>query len=328
MKKICMKVQVYLGRWSVISIVILLLSIASWVPAQSTSAAKMDLGSRTAKGGFKNENDIRDKFNNWREDGDARDWLAAMNYELADIESVRAAKPHGEKADVTVRIRLVKRSEQGKTVLPQSRKDAEKKAEETIENVEGISIKLVSSPNGFNQIDKRWLKNYARKWNLPADVVAALRLYLGEVPPNKPSRDKRRMFLNELEPAQQKAVIEFFTVNKEMIVSDLIEGDGSDAASWMMVAFKATEKPRWVIRSSADAVRFFSEGPVEMTRAGNLKIGRITMQRKGGDGGRETAKMLQFKINPALLLGAGRASGIRVSGIPNRNSSIGPVRPR
>ena len=39
-----------------------------------------------------------------------------------------------------------------------------------------------------------------------------------------------------------------------------------------------------------------------ITKQGNLKIGRITMQRKGGDGGRETAKMLQFKINPALLL--------------------------
>jgi R.HinP1I restriction endonuclease len=29
------------------------------------------------------------------------------------------------------------------------------------------------------------------------------------------------------------------------------------------------------------------------------------MQRKGGDGGRETARMLQFKINPALLFKAG-----------------------
>ncbi|MFN0140424.1 MAG: hypothetical protein ACKVQW_10120 [Pyrinomonadaceae bacterium] len=26
------------------------------------------------------------------------------------------------------------------------------------------------------------------------------------------------------------------------------------------------------------------------------------MQRKGGDGGRDTAKMLQFKINPGLLV--------------------------
>jgi len=48
-------------------------------------------------------------------------------------------------------------------------------------------------------------------------------------------------------------------------------------------------------------IKFFSEGPVEITRQGNLKIGRITMQRKGGDGGRETAKMLQFKVNPTLL---------------------------
>jgi len=72
----------------------------------------------------------------------------------------------------------------------------------------------------------------------------------------------------------------------------------------MMVALKATEKTRWVIKTSTDAAKFFGEGKVEVTRAGNLKIGRITMQRKGGDGGRETAKMLQFKINPALLFDA------------------------
>ncbi len=96
----------------------------------------------------------------------------------------------------------------------------------------------------------------------------------------------------------------FFSANKDAVVSDLIAGDGTHAAGWMMVALKATENTRWVIRSSADAVRFFGEGKVEITRAGNLKIGRITMQRKGGDGGRETAKMLQFKINPALLFEA------------------------
>ena len=43
------------------------------------------------------------------------------------------------------------------------------------------------------------------------------------------------------------------------------------------------------------------EGDVEITQAGNLKIGQITIQRKGGDNGRQTAKMLQFKINPVQL---------------------------
>jgi len=46
---------------------------------------------------------------------------------------------------------------------------------------------------------------------------------------------------------------------------------------------------------------YFGNGEILITSRGNFKIGRITMQRKGGDGGRPTANMLQFKINPAEL---------------------------
>ena len=38
-----------------------------------------------------------------------------------------------------------------------------------------------------------------------------------------------------------------------------------------------------------------------MTPRGSLKIGRITVQRKGGDNGRKTANMLQFKIDPTEI---------------------------
>ena len=48
-------------------------------------------------------------------------------------------------------------------------------------------------------------------------------------------------------------------------------------------------------------INHFGNGDIMITKQGNIKIGNITMQRKGGDGGRETAKMLQFKINPAEL---------------------------
>ncbi len=268
-------------RWIVLWVFLLSLLIGGSSYAQSTKSAKAELGSETAKNGFKNEDEIRDKFNNWKTDPDAREWLAAMNYKLAEIESVTATKPHGEKADVEVRVK----SKNG-------------------EKVDGISIKLVSSPNGFNQIDKRWLSHYVKMWKIPADVEASLKLFLGETPPTKPGRTPDRMYLNELEPAEQKAVVDFFTSHKDDIVSDLFQGDGAHAAGWVMVALKATDKPRWVIRTSTDTIRFFGEGKVELTRNGNLKIGRITMQRKGGDGGRETAKMLQFKINPALLFDA------------------------
>ena len=260
---------------------VLISLVATFAFGQKTAAAKAEVGSKTAKAGFKNEDEIRDKFNNWRTDEDARVWLAAMNYKLDDIESVVAAKPHGEKADVELRVR----TRRGETK-------------------EGISIKLVSSEAGFNQIDKRWLSTYAKKWRMPSDVLTALKYFVGETPPYKPGRAGNRMYLNELDAEAQRAVIDFFEVNKDEIVSDLFEGDGTHAAGWMMVALRSSDKPRWALRPSADAVKFFSEGPVVLTRGGSLKIGRITMQRKGGDGGRDTAKMLQFKINPALLFDA------------------------
>ncbi len=275
-RRTCKKIM---ARKILLLFLILVLDIASY--GQEPQAAKIALGSKTAKDGFRNETEIAGKFNNWRTDEDAKIWLATMNYKIAEIENVAATKPHGEKADVQVKITIKKR-----------------------DFTEGISIKLVSSSNGFNQIDKRWLATYAKIWKMPADVVAALKFFLGETKPGKPSRNADRMFLNELSSEARAAVVDFFTANKSNILSDLFKGDGRQSAAWMMVALKSQEKPRWVLRNIEDTIRFFGTGNVSITRSGNLKIGRITMQRKGGDGGRETAKMLQFKINPVLLFDA------------------------
>jgi hypothetical protein len=46
----------------------------------------------------------------------------------------------------------------------------------------------------------------------------------------------------------------------------------------------------------------FYDGDVVISPRGSFKIGKITIQRKGGDAGRASANMLQFKINPALLV--------------------------
>lgn len=255
-----------------------IIAVSISVIAGQSVPDKKELGSRTAKDGFKNETAIAAKFNDWKSDVEAQQWLAFMGYKLSEIQLVTASKPHGEKADVLVRIKT-----------------------RSSEKNEGISIKLVTTKNGFNQIDKRWLNTYARIWKMPPQVVDGLRFFVGELPPDKPSRDSKRMFLNELDPNQRNAIVDFFTANKREIVSDIFSGDGEFGAGWMIVASVAGEKPQWVLRKIDYVVDFFSDGPVEMTRQGNLKIGRITMQRKGGDGGRDTAKMLQFKINPALL---------------------------
>jgi hypothetical protein len=260
--------------------VLLLFSTAGVLTAQAPErAAAAERGSETAKGGFRNEDEIRDKFNAWRSDDDAKAWLRLLGHDPGAVGSVTAAKPHGDKADVVVTVRSI----DGSAFR------------------HGISIKLVSSPNGFNQIDKRWLRQYAKMWDMPADVAAALRLFVGEDPPNGKSRRPERMFLTELEKEARESVVAFFTANKQRIVEDLIRGEGANKADFFMVAWKPGKDKSYVIVPSDEAIRFFSEGAVEVTRSGNLKIGRITMQRKGGDGGRETAKMLQFKLNPALL---------------------------
>lgn len=67
---------------------------------------KVKLGSKTAKDGFKNEQHIADKFNNWINDNDAKEWLHIMGYQLNMIEYVKAVVLSGYKADVNVKVQI------------------------------------------------------------------------------------------------------------------------------------------------------------------------------------------------------------------------------
>jgi hypothetical protein len=67
------------------------------------------------------------------------------------------------------------------------------------------------------------------------------------------------------------------------------------------VILKINGESRWVLKSINQVMNVFGSGDIRITREDSLKIGKIGMQRKGGDGGRDTAKMLQFKINPVEL---------------------------
>ena len=243
--------------------------------------ALIKLGSKTAKAGFSNEDDIVIKFNNWQKDTDAKEWLGLMGYKLDEVEKVEAVKLHGYKTDVQVQITIYL-----------------KKAI----SVENLSIKLVSNTTGFNQIDKRWVKNYIEMWDIPADITLILQKYTGEVKSNKKDlRDPRRMFFDEMLPEEVSKVLSFFTKNKILIVSELIKGRGIFSAGWMLVALKLGDEVRWTLKSINHALNIFSEGEVLITKQGNLRIGKIGMQRKGGDNGRDSANMLQFKANPLLL---------------------------
>lgn len=242
------------------------------------------LGSETAKGGFRNEKDVIDRFNNWAKDEVAQKWLKAMGYKISDIEYVKASKVRGQyKADIQVRVRIV----------------IKLKSQEDLQN---LQVKLVSNPQGFNQIDKRWVDKYVELWDIPEDITKILKLFTGETKPTKKGlKDKRRMLLTEMDKNDQDKIVGFFKNNKILIVSDLLKGRGEFSADWVLVILRVNAESRWTLKSINEAMNVFGSGDVRITSQGSLKIGKVGMQRKGGDAGRDTSKMLQFKINPIEL---------------------------
>ena len=239
------------------------------------------LGSQTARSGFQNEKDVIKTFNNWTTDELAQQWLVAMEYNLDDIEYVSAQLVKGHfKADIQVQVTI--------------------KLTNVID-CQNIQVKLVSNKRGFNQIDKRWIERYQSLWNMPENIANILKHYTGELPPYRTdTRDRRRMFLDEMSPSDTQSLITWLTNNKPMIINDILKGRGHFSAEWILVIRK-TNKYDWVLLPINVAINHYSVGDINFTNRGTLHIGRITMQRKGGDNGRDTAKMLQFKLDPTEL---------------------------
>jgi len=253
------------------------------------------IGSETAKGGFANEKEIAKKFINWKKDKEAQKWLKIMDYNLKKIKKVEAEVLHGHKTDVQIKVTITLKK---------------------LVSVQNLSVKKTNSDADYNQIDKRWVKNYIELWNIPENITTLLKIFCGEISPSEllsekkitqskynSLRDKRRFFMDEFENKHKKTIIDFFTKNKLLIIADIIKGGGKFAADWMLVTRYDTKEDEttWVLADINKAMNIFGEGEVEISPRGSISIGRITLQRKGGDGGRVTGNMLQFKIRPCDL---------------------------
>lgn len=246
-------------------------------------------GSETAKSGFKNEVFVKNTLNEWKQNDLAKKWLIQMGYNLGSIKSVKASlgreiNQGTRKADVIVIVD---------------------------DKPQGISIKKFQA--SFNQIDKRWADSYATLWNIPKNVLIILKKYSGEEgfqPKDllndkevKKLKDRRRFHMNELETKEQELVLSFFKYNLNQIITDLLKGRGTSVADWLLVIkYNNGSVGDSKIISINEAIRYYSSGEVMITKQGNIKIGKITLQRKGGDGGRKTAQMLQFKFSPSEIL--------------------------
>ena len=253
------------------------------------------IGSETAKGGFANEDIIVKKFNFWKKDREAKKWLEIMGYNLKKIKKVEAIKLHGHKTDVQIKVLVT--------------------LKEAI-SIQNISIKKANNDADYNQVDKRWIKSYKEMWRIPPEIVKMLMIFTGEISPEQllkerkitkrkyeTLRDKRRFFLDEFNNNRIEELLNFFKKNKILIVTDIIKGNDKFAADWILVTRYETKKNEtsWVLADINTAMNTFSQGEIKISPQGSLYIGRITMQRKGGDAGRKTANMLQFKIKSCDL---------------------------
>lgn len=245
-------------------------------------------GSEIAKGGFDNEQDVADRFNNWKNDPDAQAWLQVMMYNLEDIAEIKADRigEKGFKSDVFVSIKIkVKNKKNG------GYKDC----------IENIQVKLVSTENGYNQVEKTKVDKYKNQWHMSDDVSKLLKLFDGELSPDRKSKKDNRLFANEFNSDEQKTLVDWLQKNMLMIVGDVIRGRGRFAAEWTLVVHK-WDGYRWTLKAVNEAIGIYcGDCKAEITQRGSFRLGNITLQRKGGDNGKDTANMLQFKADPVIL---------------------------
>ena len=266
------------------------------------------VGSYTAKGGFENEHDIVAKFNNWQNDQVVQNWLSVLGYDFKKILSLKAVQ-------IPSRISKEKMMEFGVTVDKVTETKKYQKADVQIQvkikvddvfYIENISLKKANKGAGFNQIDKRKVETYQSMWGFSDQVASLLKLFTGEIEPSseqqKIIKDVRRVNFQEMSQNDANLVMQFFKNNKHKIINDVFQGRGALKADWMLVTRKNKDGTLdWLLKDIIEVCNFYSVGEIIISPKGSLKIGGITMQRKGGT---PDPTSLQFKCNPLALFEA------------------------
>lgn len=235
--------------------------------------------SEIARSGFIAEDQVVGEFQNWGKSKIAKQWLTSMEFTNIKSVSAKTTRSIGDnsKSDVLVTVNSFR------TV--------------------GISVKKFTA--SYNQIDKRWVDDYQKLWDIPHDVVIILKKYCGaegyrpiDANMSQQVRDDRRYFLTEMKEIERQKILNFFNKNKSRITRDVFAGNSGYQADYILAIKKNDEK---IIRSNIIDIKVAINhygGTAKITKLGNLRLGRITIQRKGGDCGKRTAQMLQFKFSP------------------------------
>lgn len=210
---------------------------------------------------------------------------------------------------------IMKRDEDFKNKLIASKNKGTTKKDVLLSNdllEKGIQAKLVSNnKSGFNQVYRGWVDRFInglQKMGVetPSKVIHLLKLFDGE---EKNTLGAKSVKINKMSEPDQKCLLSWFTEYKQAIVEFVLTGNDKQL-TYVIISVKNETNIEDYPFTIKEYVEFYGKGNVEITEKGCLQIGRIKLQRKGGDGGRETANQLQFKINPLNIIKDGNKQTI------------------
>lgn len=250
---------------------------------------------------------ICEKFDNWKNDNESQQWLTIMGYNTNRLDSVKAIQiPTKLKKETASNYGITE--EEYKEFISFKKADVQIRITIKIGNIiriENLSLKKANSDADYNQLDKRTVESYQKIWGFDDEICLWLKLYTGEINPNSireligsvKLRDERRLFMTEMPENVQYKIINFFNKNKILVINDIMKGRGGLSADWMLVTkFNRNEiTTSWILKDINTVMNFYGYGDVVISPKGNLHIGKITAQRKGGT---PDPTKLQFKFKP------------------------------
>ena len=267
------------------------------------------VGSLAARGGFRNEQNVVVKFNNWQNDAIVQHWLNLMGINLEEILYVRAVQ-------VPLKITLANfeeaRSYSEDLAIINTFKKADIlvsiKMQDNVIKKETLSLKKANVKANYNQIDKRSVDSYQAMWGFDDEIAFWLKLFSGQIVPENflhytvdlaSLRNNRRIFMDEMPLEVQTKILTFFETHRRKIVEDVFKGRHDLSAKWILVTKVENENTTWDLKNINTVLDYFGcHGEVTKTPKRSISIGEVTLQRKGGT---PDPTKLQFKFNPCTL---------------------------
>lgn len=171
-----------------------------------------------------------------------------------------------------------------------------------------ISLKCcVDFRTGFNQIKRSSLKNFSKEFEVPDSIQTILRRYTYG---RKKLLHKARNYTQD----ELDRLIAFLNSRKKALLLSAFTGQAKKSkANWLLLhqwmppnwGKNIAKKEKSELISMQVILRLFDNLTVGYSRYGTITFGLgITLQRKGGDNGKDTANDLQFKMRTLPLLKA------------------------